>query len=223
MGLVDYLRDSVEVITVIVGSDQNAFLIFETLNDRGLRLTTTDLLKNHLFSQAGDRLDFVRKAWAEMTAGLESVGGDDITATFLRHYWISNREMVRERALFATISTEVRSTSAAVELADGLGQSSEGYAALLSPSHSRWHRTAVRDDLFWLRVFRVATPRPLLLAALEKLPPNDFARFIAAVTKWSFRLAITGGSRLAALAGPSSRRVRSPRGFGRLRPAPGSC
>lgn len=194
MNLVEFLRGSVEIILVLVGSDQNAFLIFETLNDRGLRLTTSDLLKNHIFSQAGDHLDPVRKDWTEMTASLEAVGGDDVTPTFLRHYWISNREMVRERYLYRKIAESIRSTPAVVELSTGLARSAAVYAALLSPSDSHWRNsTEIRQNLSWLQVFRVVTPRPLLLAAVETMSKNEIQKVIAAVTRWSVRLAIVGG------------------------------
>ena len=42
----DFLTDSLKVIWVSVPDDANAFTIFETLNDRGLALAISDLLKN---------------------------------------------------------------------------------------------------------------------------------------------------------------------------------
>ena len=54
---VDYLKESVRVIVVDVPTEADAFLIFETLNDRGADLTIADLLKNYLFRHAGESLE----------------------------------------------------------------------------------------------------------------------------------------------------------------------
>src|SRR5262249_43486503 len=53
---ITYLASKTRVIWVQVPDHQNAFTIFETLNDRGLDLAITDLLKNYLFHKAQDRI-----------------------------------------------------------------------------------------------------------------------------------------------------------------------
>jgi Protein of unknown function DUF262/Protein of unknown function (DUF1524) len=209
-----FLHDSVEAIVVSVGSDQNAYLIFETLNDRGLRLTTSDLLKNYLFATAQDRLESVRNSWSEMSTILEGLESDDLTPTFLRHYWISTKEMVRERALYRTIRGGIRTARAASELAEQLSRSADSYAGLLNPAHPRWNSigSGLKNNLAILQVFRVTTQRPLLLAALDCLDSNGFARVVDSVTRWSVRLALVGGLGSGAVEdayGESARRIRS--------------
>jgi uncharacterized protein with ParB-like and HNH nuclease domain len=51
--LVDYLDKQVQVLLAVASGLPEAYVIFETLNDRGADLTTADLLKNYLFNQAG--------------------------------------------------------------------------------------------------------------------------------------------------------------------------
>ena len=46
----DYLETNLKVIVVTAPDDSNAFIIFETLNDRGLELAISDLLKNYLLN-----------------------------------------------------------------------------------------------------------------------------------------------------------------------------
>ena len=43
------LYDRFELVTMQVEEEADAFLIFETLNDRGLVLSAVDLIKNKLF------------------------------------------------------------------------------------------------------------------------------------------------------------------------------
>ena len=50
VSFVEYISDSLLFIQITATDDLNAYLIFETLNDRGLALSVTDLLKNYLFS-----------------------------------------------------------------------------------------------------------------------------------------------------------------------------
>jgi uncharacterized protein with ParB-like and HNH nuclease domain len=60
-----YLQTSAKVLVLSVEDESNAFQIFETLNDRGLDLATSDLLKNYLFGKAGkDRLESIKHHWS---------------------------------------------------------------------------------------------------------------------------------------------------------------
>ena len=43
--------------TLYIGEELNAYKIFETLNARGIKLSSADLLKNYLFSRMDDRGD----------------------------------------------------------------------------------------------------------------------------------------------------------------------
>ncbi len=195
LSLASFIETSLEVILVTVDTDQNAYLIFETLNDRGLRLTTADLLKNHLFGKAGTHLESVRRRWIEMQRTLEPISATIDTTEFLRHHWISSRGHVRSRELYRTIRREVATALAANELAGELSGASDVYASLLLSTHPRWHGAApiVRESFDAIRLLRVVTPRPLLLAAAEELDDQEFAGVLDAVTRWSVRMAIAGG------------------------------
>ena len=83
--LEDFVRDRIVVILVRVGDEADAYLIFETLNDRGLELSISDLLKNYIFGRSGKHLETVRNQWREMVTIL----GTQNQTQFLRHYWLS--------------------------------------------------------------------------------------------------------------------------------------
>lgn len=51
----DQLENGVQVLIAVASSLPEAYVIFETLNDRGADLTTADLLKNYLFSEPSVR------------------------------------------------------------------------------------------------------------------------------------------------------------------------
>ena len=48
---IDWLKHKVIMVQIIAYSDENAYTIFETMNDRGLNLTSTEMLKSFILSQ----------------------------------------------------------------------------------------------------------------------------------------------------------------------------
>jgi hypothetical protein len=66
LDLFQFIQERAKVIWVAVPDHANAFVIFETLNDRGLDLAISDLLKNYLFLMAEDRLTEVQQSWTSM-------------------------------------------------------------------------------------------------------------------------------------------------------------
>ncbi|MBI2070957.1 MAG: DUF262 domain-containing protein [Elusimicrobia bacterium] len=49
---IDWLKEKVVFVKITAYSDENAYTIFETMNDRGLNLTPTEMLKGYLISSA---------------------------------------------------------------------------------------------------------------------------------------------------------------------------
>ena len=96
---IDFIEHATTVILATVPDDLNAYVMFETLNDRGLRTTQADLVKNYLFSESGTRIDEAQQRWASMNGTLEAIEDDDITITFLRHLLISLHGHVKERGI----------------------------------------------------------------------------------------------------------------------------
>lgn len=52
---IDWLIENVILVEIMAYSDENAYLIFETMNDRGLNLTPTEMLKGYVLSKITDR------------------------------------------------------------------------------------------------------------------------------------------------------------------------
>jgi len=52
---IDWFIENVVVIEIKAYSDENAYTIFETMNDRGLNLTSTEMLKGYVLSKIADR------------------------------------------------------------------------------------------------------------------------------------------------------------------------
>lgn len=52
---IDWLIENVVIVEITAYSDENAYTIFETMNDRGLNLTPTEMLKGFVLSKISDR------------------------------------------------------------------------------------------------------------------------------------------------------------------------
>lgn len=193
----EFLDTQATAITVTVPTEADAFVIFETLNDRGAPLTIGDLLKNYLFMRAGNRLDAVRTAWIQALNELDISAENDVFVTFLRHHWSSMHGAVRERDLYSGIKEEIQSANQAVRYAEQLAKSAKLYAALLSPSDDYWtgrsYGTSVKNNVATLLTLELEQNRPLLLAVMEEFSNRELKRTLKALVSWSIRGIIVGG------------------------------
>jgi uncharacterized protein with ParB-like and HNH nuclease domain len=117
---------------IAVADEANAYLIFETLNDRGLDLSISDLLKNYIFSKADTKLQEVQKKWEAIN---RSVGRFEVTK-FIRHYWLSKYDVIREKELYHAIRDKFKSQSSVITFVNSLTESAEIYGALEDSQNS---------------------------------------------------------------------------------------
>ena len=159
---VQFVEDQVRAIFLEVSSESDAFLIFETLNDRGADLTIADLLKNYLFGRAGSKLDVVRDAWMQSLGTLEISAENVLFTTFLRHYWSSYYGAVRERDLYRSIKEHVTTEINAVDFAEDLQKAANMYAAILHGDHDYWTEmgTSAKENIETLLRLNLEQNRP---------------------------------------------------------------
>jgi hypothetical protein len=74
---ITFIESKALVVLLRVPNDSNAYRMFETLNDRGLRTSQSDLIKNYLFGRAGDRIQEVQQKWTFMRGALETMEDED--------------------------------------------------------------------------------------------------------------------------------------------------
>ncbi len=106
---VRFLENKTTVVVVRVSDEIGAYRIFETLNDRGLRASQADILKNYFFSKSGSRLAEAQSMWNAIAVAVETLGGDenDRLVTYLRHLWVTTHGPTKDRELAAQIKDEI--------------------------------------------------------------------------------------------------------------------
>ena len=185
-------------ILITVDDELNAYTVFETLNARGLELTTTDLLKNYLFSKVRITadLDSLQRRWRSL---IETVGQGRFPE-FLRYHLLCEQPKIRSQRLFKLVRDRTRTAEDVFALLDALEDRAELYAAILDPNHGYWvDRQSAKKHVVELNLFRVRQPMPLLFAAWEQFSEQDFVRVLKLVSAISFRFSIVSGLNTNAL------------------------
>ena len=76
---IDWLIEKVKLVEIITFSDDDAYTIFETMNDRGLSLTPTDMLKGYLLANITDNSGRAQSdhVWKEQIGKLRELGKEE--------------------------------------------------------------------------------------------------------------------------------------------------
>lgn len=196
---IEFVEHRAIVILLKVPTEANAYKMFETLNDRGLRTSQADLVKNYLFGQSGDRLAEAQQKWAAMKAVLESVTEDDaITVGFIRQMLISLQGHVTDAQVYDRIQATAKGSALSIQLLGQLEAGASDYAALLNSGHEKWngYPPSTRRSVQTLNVLRLPRPmRPLMLSMVRALTPKEADRSLAVLVSLSVRFLICGGMR----------------------------
>ena len=186
----DTLATSVTMVAISVKSEDDAYRIFETLNDRGLRLSVPDLLLNYLMRTTTDDTGRrrIRERWNFM---LEKMARRDIDR-FLRHMWLSKYGDVKARGLFSEIKEFLEKQKIQnVEFAEACAEECESYVALIDLDKDILGSSSSQVTAL-VKYLDVSSSLPLLLAGLRCLTPSDYEKLTKSVLALSIRHSVVG-------------------------------
>lgn len=183
--------------TVIEVTDQlNAFKVFETLNARGVQLSSSDLLKNHLFSIVDEtkphisEIEELENIWSKIVGKL----GEQKFEDYLRYYWNSLNKSVGKKNLFKTIKTSLKSKDQVFELIRNLNDTADIYLAIQNPEDDYWKgKEEIKNSLKELKLFQIRQTNSLFLSALRNLEHDSLKKLTKICSVISFRYNIIGG------------------------------
>lgn len=188
--------DNLYFTIIRVSDEMNAFKVFETLNARGVQLSSADLLKNYLFSLVEnteiytDRINTLEEKWSTLTKNIQAEKLPD----FIRYYWNSKYKTVRSNDLFKAIRDKIKKDVEVFELINDMISYSDVYMALRNSNDELWHEDIeVANNIELLNLFNLKQPYSLLMAAYKKLEPADFKKILNDVIIISFRYSIISG------------------------------
>lgn len=178
----DQIRDkllSLKVISITLDNQDDAYLIFETLNTRGKDLTASDLAKNHvlrLLPAKGKDLDRAKDHWQDILKNLEESKKAIQATTFLHHHWLSKYPFTTEKLLFKAIKEQVNKTNVK-DVIEELKTDSVLYRGISEPeSLNLWTKgnKDVQDSLLCISdVLNITIANPLLLTVLRQFKAKN--------------------------------------------------
>jgi len=193
---VSFIEREALVVLLKVPNGADAYKMFETLNDRGLRTSQADLVKNYLFGRSGRRLNEVNSRWMYMRGALETID-DEIIIDFLRHSLIVLRGHVREAGVFDAVQDVVRSETAAVTFSSTLETLANTYVATFNPEHEKWNTypDSVRRSIVVFNLFNIRPMRPLILATAARMSEREVSNVFQFLVSLGVRLIIASTTR----------------------------
>ena len=155
-------------------------------------MTTTDLLKNHLFSRVrvGSDLKSLQRRWQSL---LGTVGQTHFPK-FLRYHMLCEHSKIRSQRLFKLVRERTQTAQEVFSLLDELENRGELFAAVLDPNHGYWlDLPEARPYVGELHLFGIRQPMPLLFTTWETFSRQDFVRVLKLISAVSFRYSVVSG------------------------------
>jgi len=183
------------LIFITLESEDDAYLIFETLNTRGKDLALGDLVKNHFTKNLKAKnkgLDQTTIKWNRIRETIEGSRVDLDTDTFIYHWWLSKYEYVASKKIFKEFRRIVSSSNAKLVL-DDLASDAEYYRAINEPDYWDWDKQAsdARSSIKALSLFRVRQQVPCTLALMRayqdgRIKLSQFIQALGDIEKFHF-------------------------------------
>lgn len=178
---------------IYIGDELNAYKVFETLNARGVQLSSADLLKNYIFSIIDTNHNIPDTVLSQLEDKWEKIGtniGDKYYTDYILAEWNSRHTLIRKAKLFSAIQKEIKGISAAKNYLDSISHNSFLYQGLTQPDSDFFKDhpdyISIKKKLSFLKLFNIRQPISLLLIAYQKQAEN-FAKILHWITVFSLR------------------------------------
>jgi hypothetical protein len=203
---VDYIEADAEVILFRVPTGANAYKMFETLNDRGLRTTQADLVKNYIFGKADSRYPEAQNSWTLLTGSLASLQGDDTesedekedqTVIFLRAALMCKQGHLTKGQVFEKVQAIATGPQTVVTFLKDLEDLARVYEATFYQDHEKWKQSPdiLKHALQTINDFNIKPFRPTILAIAARFTISEVAATFEWFAALGVRLLLTTGTR----------------------------
>ena len=193
---ITYIVDNLFFTIIKVSDEMNAFKVFETLNARGVQLSSADLLKNYLFSlvdnssEYPERIATLEEKWSALTKNIQAEKLPD----FIRYYWNSKNKTVRANDLFKTIRQTIKKDTEVFALINDMQGYSDIYMALHDANDELWHsHPDISKNIELLKIFGMKQPYSLLMASYKNLGVLEFSKVLNFIIIIGFRYSVICG------------------------------
>ena len=169
------LMQQLPLAMITASEDENPYTIFETLNERGLTLQESDLIRNFVFMELDleDQDRFNEEHWLpfeDKFSGTEEHSTESLTR-FYRVYLMRNGNYVKKNGVYNAFRNRIESSPR--ELAEIFDYYSDLYLAIKRPNTAdpEWLQTALNRKQY----LDIGTADPLILNLLNRWKSGDLA------------------------------------------------
>lgn len=166
---------------ILVTDDANAYLIFETLNARGIELAPNDLIKNYIFAVLAREnvpetdIHHLIAKWDRM---IESLGSREFIHCLRAYANSRSTSVVRQERLFRYVKASIPDRHTAQQFIEDISVKADLYFALRNPADEFWNTwpdvQRLRFYLSLLRLFSVRQYVPLVFALYDAIEEGRF-------------------------------------------------
>ncbi|MCX8501371.1 MAG: DUF262 domain-containing HNH endonuclease family protein [Alphaproteobacteria bacterium] len=191
---IELISDRLFFTVMNLTDELNAYVVFETLNARGVPLSATDMLKNYLFTVLYDEgrppeeFKKIEEDWSGISLRIQ----ESKLLDFVRVHWNSRNSLVRKLDLYKTIRQNVTKTKHVFQLLSNMESDIDSYQYLQKPESSIWNEVC-RNYAKILKVFKITQAHPAIIAARRVMGDQEFERFLKLIVIVSFRYNVICG------------------------------
>lgn len=145
------------IVSITLDTNDNPYLVFESLNAKGRSLSQADLIKNYFFMlvDVNKQEEIYERLWKPMQKHL----GDDLSE-FIRHYLMREGDNIRQTDVYYALKDEVSSDNT-IDYLTSLNEYSIYYRNMKYPQNISDSEIRIRFER--LNLIEVTTAYPLLL------------------------------------------------------------
>jgi len=196
VSLKDTMLSKFSVVDIRLENEDDPYLIFESLNAKGIPLTQADLVRNYLFMRLNPnkQQNVYDKIWFPMQENLQESLED-----FIRHYLAMDGNVPNYNKIYARFKEiadkKAKSEEDVIDIMEELLNYSKYYYILLYPENESEEK--LKRYFEKLDRLEVTTSYPLLLKlyddyANKKLSIDDFAECLQVIETYIVRRAVCG-------------------------------
>lgn len=182
----EHLKNHFILVIIKVGDEEEAYMVYESVNQKRADLSVADLFKNYLIRQAskkGEDKSKIVDGWKEIADEL-----DDKIKPFLKHNWNSKNIMVTDRRLFKELKKYAEKQKISiVNFLSELREEALVYSSFLNPDEPLWKDSEITKLLKDFNKLDAKQCLPILLSAYKIFNETEFKSLLNNLINFTFR------------------------------------
>lgn len=200
LSFIALLIEGVVLLRIKAMSYANAYILFESLNFRGMPLAQSDLIKNEILKKLNndDDVKYVADNWRSIRQKIESVPIKKITMHDFVHYsYLSRHKYIKAKDLYEEVKDITKTSIAAKKYSEELKSDAQAFLDLTKNFDSKWTQDTCNMLKDIKDILNIKHCYPYLICAYNKHAknPSVFESHVRIIMNYAFRyMKIIGGT-----------------------------